>query len=160
MHPVCLCLCSCAHCRCTLTCQHTCVHVFKLVYLLEFGPDIFVSSSWICLTSSEMCCSRSLFCSSSWCTRAWASSRAVASALSWSFNKWTCAGGGESRDYKMDRYRRGKQGGIPTEAQCSVYKQFLQVTAQEISTAFPYLNFPNTQKHHTLLHFKRRTKRC
>lgn len=37
-----------------------------------------------------MCCSRSLFWRSSWWTRAWASSRAVASALSWSFKRWTC----------------------------------------------------------------------
>lgn len=62
---------------------------FISIYSLEFGPTILVSRSWICLTSSEMCCSRSLFCSSSWWTRAWASSRAVASALSWSFNRCT-----------------------------------------------------------------------
>lgn len=37
-----------------------------------------------------MCCSRSLFCSSSWWTRACASSRAVASAFSWSLRRWTC----------------------------------------------------------------------
>lgn len=88
---------------CTFTCQQACIHVYKRVWVsyvihsLEFGPDILVSSSWICLTSREMCCSRSLFCSSSWWTRAWASSRAVASALSWSFSRWTCTGGGESR---------------------------------------------------------------
>lgn len=86
--------------------QHTvcmCVSLVYMMHSLEFGPDILVSSSWICLTSREMCCSRSLFCSSSWWTRAWASSRAVASALSWSFNRWTCTGGGESRDRWTDR---------------------------------------------------------
>lgn len=77
----------------------TCVSQWSLrwciwwIHLLEFGPAILVSRSWICLTSREMCCRRSLFCSSSWWTRAWASSRAVASALSWSFNRWTCRWG-------------------------------------------------------------------
>lgn len=70
-----------------------------LIYSLEFGPDILISSSWICLTSREMCCSRSLFCSSSWWTRAWASSRAVASALSWSFSRWTYTG--QNRGFKI-----------------------------------------------------------
>ena len=91
-------------------------------YSLQFGPDILVSSSWICLTSSEMCCSRSLFCSSSWWTRAWASSRAVASALSWSFNRWTCT---------------RKHGGIGTAAQCSVYKHFTMLIRLAVLT---YLN--------------------
>lgn len=76
-------------CACTLCAQASGTWASHTIHLLEFGPDILVSSSWICLTSREMCCSRSLFCSSSWWTRAWASSRAVASALSWSFNRWT-----------------------------------------------------------------------
>lgn len=76
------------------------------IYLLEFGPAILVSRSWICLTSREMCCRRSLFCSSSWWTRAWASSRAVASALSWSFNRWTCRWGHIYR--WTDKWRRGR----------------------------------------------------
>ena len=47
------------------------------------------SSSWICLTSREMCCSRSVFCCSSLCTLAWASARAHTSTDSCSWSTWT-----------------------------------------------------------------------
>lgn len=47
------------------------------------------SSSFSCWTSSAKCCSKSLFCSSSWWTRAWASIRAAVSAAIWSFNSCT-----------------------------------------------------------------------
>lgn len=47
------------------------------------------SSSWICLTSRAMCCSRSVFCCSSLCTRASASVRALTSTDSCSWRTWT-----------------------------------------------------------------------
>lgn len=50
------------------------------------------SSSFSCCTSRARCCSKSLFCSSSWWTRAWASMRAAVSAAIWSFNSCTCSG--------------------------------------------------------------------
>lgn len=116
--------------------QYVCAWASCVIHSLEFGPDILlISSSWICLTSREMCCSRSLFCSSSWWTRAWASSRAVASALSWSFNRWTCTRGGESRG--TDRW--GERRRIGTDAQCSVYKHFPLVNTHKSSTTRPYL---------------------
>lgn len=53
-------------------------------------PADLSSSSWICLTSREMCCSRSVFCCSSLWTRAWASVRAHISTDSCSCRTWTC----------------------------------------------------------------------
>lgn len=50
------------------------------------------SSSFSCCTSRAKCCSKSLFCSSSWWTRAWASIRAAVSAAIWSFNSCTWSG--------------------------------------------------------------------
>lgn len=53
-------------------------------------PAALSSSSWICLTSREMCCSRSVFCCRSLCTRVWASVRAHTSTESCSWSTWTC----------------------------------------------------------------------
>lgn len=58
-----------------------------------FGEQ--ASSSFSCCTSSAKCCSKSLFWSSSWWTRAWASIRAAVSAAIWSFNSCTCSGSKE-----------------------------------------------------------------
>lgn len=159
MSHACVFLCSCntadAMYR-TFTCHQ---HVDKLqhmVYMcvshsLVFGPDILVSSSWICLTSREMCCRRSLFCSSSWWTRAWASSRAVASALSWSFSRWTCTRSGDgSRDRWTEIEEEKMKGDTQMLSEYTVHQHFPQVTGHTVSTDTPYLN---SQSHKFTAHW-------
>lgn len=75
--------------------------------LLVLFPASFNSSSCTCLTRSEMCCSKSLFWSRSWCTRACASRRAAASAASWSFSRWTC-GTGDTTSHQSALSKRGE----------------------------------------------------